>query len=1244
MSILERETPDFGGSVTQPVRRSNRLRDRLDDLLDQLLTTGSWFESKATVEAHPDLLSTAAEDRLSARLKDLPVDGGEFLYLIVHQQLLGRCREVGLDAGFADLLVELPVQATFDLLTRLNAPGDPPRRILLLYRLLLNVPLDRLPPLWSMVVDDLGKSLFGTRIGLQEANVERAISELQRALNVRTRHEMPLEFLDTLCNLATAFRLRVRGNRAENLDQAIELLEQALKQREAAGSPTLYARICRLLAESLSERPSGNRENNLDRAITLCQNGLARISRETDLIEWADLTTDIAQFRMENHKGGKAASFDEIVSTLESVLSALDPDISPYEWARAASFLGVAYSNRRGSAKDLEDAIDLLERTLTLQERVGTEYQVAETANNLAAAYLERVNGKRSENLERAIQLFERALASSSPFLPQRWLLFNLAIAYSERVTGDRSESIERAIALCEGALDSPADQDDRSERAKISSKLSDLYMRRLRGDRPENLERCLWMAEKALELAKEKSSSALRLKAHVALGGAYTQRARGDRDSNLEQAARTIAEGLRDASPEMADWPNAMISLANIYTHWPGPDRSDKIEIAKSLCDEVLDVLSRDTDPFSWAQAMQAKANACDWRMQGNRAENLEEAINAYRAVLEVRTLEAAPIDYLETLNHLAGSLRDRRLGDPQTNLLESMSLYRKGLKYSPQEVMPSFHSIFQGNLGRLLFYRGDWRESAIALQAALEASERLYRESATPEGRLAELRNSIELPSRLAYSLAKLGEPAQALEALERNRGRLIAEALDLAETEIRKASEADRLAFEVARQAISALETEVRALGPGSSQVFVEISGRLRARRRDLATVVERIRSDVPDFLPAGLDLPAIATLTRRTGQPLVFLVSSPHGSLALLLSPGESTPEPIWLDGLSSFDLRELLTGGDEDPGFISRVSSGESEHMKAALGRLLPPIETGLIAPLIEALTRRGVQKITLVPCGTLGLLPLPALLAEHLAVSLIPSARAWRSALDAAAIRPDQEPQLLAVSNPENNLPFASLEVDAIEPLFSTGRSRHFTGRQARRADILAAAPGATCLHFVCHGTYQPAQPLDSELTLAASESLKIRDLLDGTLDLAASRLVVLSACETGIFDIRTAPDEVLGFPVSFLQAGAPAVLSTLWKVSDEASSLLLSRFYHLHLSDGLSAAEALRQASLWLRKATAAELGLADHYRKAKRQSSDLLSAIYLRQRQATRLPDAVPFADPYYWAAFVLHGAGGS
>lgn len=77
-------------------------------------------------------------------------------------------------------------------------------------------------------------------------------------------------------------------------------------------------------------------------------------------------------------------------------------------------------------------------------------------------------------------------------------------------------------------------------------------------------------------------------------------------------------------------------------------------------------------------------------------------------------------------------------------------------------------------------------------------------------------------------------------------------------------------------------------------------------------------------------------------------------------------------------------------------------------------------------------------------------------------------------------------------------------------------------------------------------------------------------------MQLAGTDLVVLSACETGVGEIKTG-EGVYGLRRSFQEAGAKSVLSTLWSISDEGTRAFMEKFYHYFLS-GMSAQAALRK------------------------------------------------------------------
>jgi CHAT domain-containing protein len=129
-------------------------------------------------------------------------------------------------------------------------------------------------------------------------------------------------------------------------------------------------------------------------------------------------------------------------------------------------------------------------------------------------------------------------------------------------------------------------------------------------------------------------------------------------------------------------------------------------------------------------------------------------------------------------------------------------------------------------------------------------------------------------------------------------------------------------------------------------------------------------------------------------------------------------------------------------------------------------------------------------------------------------------------------------------------------------------------------------------------------------------------------LDLSTTRLVVLSACETGLGQSLSG-EGVLGLQAAFQLAGARASIATLWPVDDDASKALMLAFYQRLRQGGSGASmlDALREA----------QRDMIRHYDPLTRTMSRHRDG---RQQAAGSTPPAEAPLSPEFWAGFVLSG----
>ncbi|MBX2820900.1 MAG: CHAT domain-containing protein [Rhodothermaceae bacterium] len=194
-------------------------------------------------------------------------------------------------------------------------------------------------------------------------------------------------------------------------------------------------------------------------------------------------------------------------------------------------------------------------------------------------------------------------------------------------------------------------------------------------------------------------------------------------------------------------------------------------------------------------------------------------------------------------------------------------------------------------------------------------------------------------------------------------------------------------------------------------------------------------------------------------------------------------------------------------------------------------------------------------------------------------------------------------------------LPQSKKEVQSIQSMFSEryslwdkflgDRSTTFLNKRASEHRLKSIDLSLyRYLHFATHGVVNKSVPELSGIVMAQDTTggedgiLHLSEVYN--LDLDAD-LVVLSACQTGTGKVARG-EGLMSLTRGFMYAGTDALLASYWQVADGSTNWLMVSFYD-YLLNGQSKTTALRNA----------KLDLMDRYPQ---------------------------FAQPYYWASFVLIG----
>jgi CHAT domain-containing protein/Tfp pilus assembly protein PilF len=720
-----------------------------------------------------------------------------------------------------------------------------------------------------------------------------------------------------------------------------------------------------------------------------------------------------------------------------------------------------------------------------------------------------------------------------------------------------------------------------------------------------------------------------------------------------LERGDYSRAEGLLQWARKAPD-PKAWDFLLSSHVE----SRLGRYDLAKSSAERALEIYRRDSNQEGQILALTQIAMALSGlgKQQDairvteqalQLAESLKKTGLASRCHLWLGSFHLAAGNPREAEKHCKEALQfasarsDRVgfvpgchlcLGKAQLQLgqrQEAEASFRSGLAEANRSGYPE--PMWQAHtlLGRLAEERGDSQEAFTHYAEAIKVIEGMRGKLSDSALKTTFMERKMDVYERMIRLLIKMQRDAQALEYLERSKGRAL---LDMLREKAFSSKNPEENALLIEERALA---RQIEQITLDEEKADIEDSEETEDRRPDLAGLQVRHQAVLEKI--ASLNSELASLLTTRPLKP---------GEIQALLDADTALLDYfLGRQGVSVFVVtREKVIARPllEEPGRLFqliRTFRRDAVEEVYKSGLLLPGYDKTL-AELCHLLIRpvegelSGKRHLVIVPHGVLHYVPFQALildddryLIESVTVSYLPSASVLSYV---RASNKGNREALFAAGNPATDLaslPAAEKEAREVSALFS--KKMLLTGREATKPSVERYAGQYDLVLLSTHGEMLESNPLKSNLRFAPSPSDDGRLTVSEIFDLhIKANLVTLSACDTALArgEWKTFPqgDDLIGLSRAFIHAGTPSILASLWKVSDDSTVELMADFYRNLRS--MSKAEALRQAQLRLLGSTA---GSAGGQKTAKLPPS-------------TPSRDTMPaeWAHPFYWAPFILVG----
>lgn len=576
-------------------------------------------------------------------------------------------------------------------------------------------------------------------------------------------------------------------------------------------------------------------------------------------------------------------------------------------------------------------------------------------------------------------------------------------------------------------------------------------------------------------------------------------------------------------------------------------------------------------------------KGLAYDYRNMGILLTRLGKTETSVPLLKRAAALSSQLQDYRNLIHSYYG-LGQAYLSSGETP--RALASVDSGLTLARSLVVPELMWRLERLRGQGLLAMNAQTEAVAAYENAIQVVEQMREELKVEGFQQGFLDSKIQLYEEMVAILMEMGDSGQAFQYVERAKSRSFIDMLanrdlvlpQLQGNQLERLQQA-KLAVEEAQGALGQLVYQQGQLAPDA---FIQLKSKLED---ELAQLREQYQSLVDGIQSSNAELASFVSVQPLSVQDIRALMRRDTGLLQYFVT---SDAIYFWLITPPGVYSKSISVPRQELTDQIRRFRQGIQAYLSVETES--QQLYQLLFAQVAQRLSS-DIRHLIIVPHGPLHYVPFAALqdekgqaLLEKVSLSIVPSSTVLRYCLgkgDKWLTKPVEH--VLALGNPDRGgpeweLPFAEKEIVALSRSWPSVTS--FLGKDATESVLWQEAPAADMIHLACHGVYEPENPLFSALLLTPDQTrdgrLEAHEIFGLNLD---CRLVSLSACETGVSYI-TQGDEIVGLARGFLFAGTPSVITSLWKVDDLATAVLMKRFYR-YLSQGDSRALALQKAQL---------------------------------------------------------------